>query len=190
MRHFLALLALGLAACGSDGTGPVEKVSPSWDVTVTLQRIAVVGACEEAFTDIDGGEFSYIFSVFWADGYVNHIAATNAYPSAAGMRRAIPGTTWTFASPTVKRTITPSPGSVIRVVFRATEWDYDLFGNNPFPDRRMNDRNEELRATFGEGGWTAASVPIGPGGVSAGMNLRESTACHVRADVDVSAVTT
>jgi hypothetical protein len=175
-----SLLALGLGCATNDGgTGPSEPPPPaaSFDVAVTLERITVLGICEELFTDIDGGEFSYTFHVAWPDGGLAYIAATNDYPSATSYRQAGAGTNWTFAVPTVRRTLTPNPGDKVAITFRAIEWDWDAFGNNPFRDSRMNDRRAEFVSTFQGGAWTIQQ---------GAMDLRESSACHVRANVGVA----
>ncbi len=185
---------LALTACGDGsptdpdgGTQPPPSPPPPppppadvvYDLRVGLTRIDAEGDCDDIFTGVDGGEFSYRFQVTWPDGTTDVLDQTSDYPSPGDIVHLGSGGSTISFTITANSEVTSSVGQTVQVQFRASEWDYDLFGNNPFLDSDMSDRNASITHQFKDGAWTnvgTKSIVLGSGG------------CQVQADYDFIAV--
>jgi hypothetical protein len=173
-----------LGACQPESAmGPTEPPpppppsTPVYNVSIRLDGITVSGTCEDVFTNFDGGEFSYAFSVSWPDGTTSTIAATNSYPSSSHYRHAKTGNRWTFTQPTASRMIESVAGVAVTMGFRATEWDWDLFGR-PFADGSMNNLSQSHTFRYVNGNWESGSVAL---------VLSRASGCRIVANVTGSA---
>ncbi|MCI0433421.1 MAG: hypothetical protein L0271_07215 [Gemmatimonadetes bacterium] len=177
----LAAAAAALGAC-SDATGPgaEDQPNPDYTVQVMLNSVSAPAVCEEAFTDFDGGEFVWSISVTWPDGSVQVLDETSGYPSPPGFQTLRQGEARSISSANARRvrTIRSAPGNKISITVRASEIDFNLFGNNPFADGRLNDTRMVAEHTFGPGGW-----PQGPFEAM----VQNASACRFQANYTITA---
>ena len=174
--HVAFVLALAGAGCEST-TAPVideggeEPPPPAvrHEITVTRSAITALEPCEEAFTDADGGEFAYLVTITWPDGTAATLATTSAYPSASGRVQLRKNQTQTSVTQRTG-TFESRAGMRLDVTMQATEYDYDLFGANPFPDGRMNNARNVATYVY-NGAWRTGTFDL---------DVRPNAACHLR----------
>jgi hypothetical protein len=155
----VATLAVVLAACGG-ATGP-EDGGMDYTVMVTLKSVNSPAICEEAFTDLDGGEFVWRVTVTWPDSSQDLLDATPNFPSLGGFRSMLRGQSMPI-NKSVSRTLRVEPVTSLVLGLVVSEVDFDIFGGNPRADARMDRADAFLSVVYDESGWwqgeTAHSV--------------------------------
>ncbi|HSL68891.1 MAG TPA: hypothetical protein VK864_01550, partial [Longimicrobiales bacterium] len=150
--------------------------NPLQTMTITLKSIDAVEPCEEAFTDFDGGEFGWRIAVIWPDGSQNVLGSTSAFPGAGGYRQIKKNASMTTSVSATKQ-LRGAAGMMVTVEARASEFDFDLFGNNPFADNRMNDVRVNVNHAYSATGWATGDRAL---------DVRPVSACHLRVRYSVA----
>jgi hypothetical protein len=177
---------LAFAAAGCDSvTAPVDEggeeppppppAAVRHEITVTRSAITALEPCEEAFTDGDGGEFAYLVRITWPDGTAATLATTSDYPSANGRVQLLKNQTQTRVTQQT-RTFESRAGMRLDLTMQATEYDFDLFGANPFPDGRMNNARNVATYVY-NGMWRTGTFDL---------DVRPNAACHLRMRYTIS----
>ncbi|MCA9767690.1 MAG: hypothetical protein KC485_02590 [Gemmatimonadetes bacterium] len=184
-RFVLPAALLALAACSSDPTGPGGGGGgpESWDLELSVSSIIVREMCEGFPVDIDGGEWSHRLTSRFPGSTSITMGATNGYPNANSIRNAGRGGSLALSSTDkdVRRTVTGSKsGDVVTLTIQATEWDYDIFGNNPRADDRMDDESATATIRYADGAW-----PNIPDGV---LTVQSGSSCRVDVNYSFEAV--
>lgn len=180
MRYFIlcavpfALLAGCIKSTGPDAEGH--------RVDFALQSIVVRGICDEFPVDVDGGEWSHRLLLRFPGESGIDLGNTANYPNAASKRNVSAGGALAIntSQQLQSRELADVEGTAIELLLSATEWDYDVFGGNPRPDSRMNDRSAIHHITFTNGRW-----PTEPAGV---LTLQNTSACRVDVNYSFAAV--
>lgn len=177
----VAVIAAALGSCSSV-TGPnnVTDPPPPDSVRLFLYSLTSPATCEDPFTGLDGGEFIWQVSVTWPDGSSQVISQTSNYPAPNAyktMRQDQPR----IIDQEATRVMHSTPGDALTVTVRVSEIDFDLFGNNPTPDSRMNDLQGQTVIHFYEtGGWPLGQYTTW---------VKNGAACQFRADFGLLAPT-
>ncbi len=178
-RHGQILFAVGLVAgvsagCGS-GNGPTMSVAARADtVHLYLYSVTSPATCEDVFTGLDGGEFVWRVAVSWPDGTSDVIDATPRFPDPAGYVTLLKDQAHPIDKEVV-HVMHSKAGDSFTVSVQVSEIDFDLFGNNPTEDSRMN-------RALGTSQYTYYSDAVGwPLGQYTTW-VRPDPACQFRAD--------
>jgi hypothetical protein len=186
MRQFTIVptLALVIAACSSDPSGPGDgtPTESTWLVELVVNSVTGVEICDGFPVDVDGGEWTHELTARFPGETTRVLGGTANYPNAAAHRNIGRGGPMLLdqAQRTQTRTKQFADGDEVLMTIRATEWDFDILGNNPFPDSRMNDRSASATFTYAEGAWP--QVPNGT------LTLKNTDACEVRVSYRFEAV--
>jgi hypothetical protein len=170
-----------LAACGDSTTAPPDDPDDpgpavSYELTVTLNSVEAIDVCEEAFTDFDGGEFIYRFRVTWPNNTQVSVKETAGYPNVSNYVTLKPNQP---LAANVSQKFTGPGSGAIGIQLRASEVDFDLFGNNPTADSRMNDANVSTQHAWTGSAWQTGDFD---------MTLAPANGCRIRARYSVGAV--
>ncbi len=155
-RPTAAAVVLALAACHGSPTGPNDPpAAPAYQVEINLSTVVSPAICEDAFTGLDGGEFVWRFVVTWPDGTSDVLDQTPSFPSLKNfvtLQQNVPYDVHQL----VTHTVHAAPGAKFSLSAEVSEVDFDLFGNNPAPDSRMNDAKFTATYTWQDpvNGWT------------------------------------
>jgi hypothetical protein len=151
-RQRLVVVALPfvVAACGG-ATGP-DDGGRDYTVNVTLKSLTSSAICEEAFTNLDGGEFVWQVTVTWPDSSQELLDATPNFPNPGGFRslrqdQSLP------INKSVSRTLRVEPVTRVLIGLVVSEVDFDIFGGNPRADARMDRADAFLSVVYDERGW-------------------------------------
>jgi hypothetical protein len=190
MRHFtvVPILAVLAVACSSDPAGPSEQppppppAEPTWIVRLEASNISVVEMCDGFPVDVNGGEWTHELTVRFPGETSIVMGGTSGYPNAGAHRNIGRGGAMALNSGQriQERTKKFSEGNQVIMTLRATEWDFDILGNNPFPDSRMNNRTTSASFTYSDGEWT--QVPSGT------LTVKNGASCEVRVSFKFEAV--
>jgi hypothetical protein len=189
VRALLPVALLVSAACSSDPTGgntPPPPPPPSeYFLKVEVSSIVVRAMCDGFPVDINGGEWSHKLEVRFPGEGSNTMGETGSFPNPQFYKSAGNGGTLALdpAAKTIARVQQSEEGDQVTLTIRATEWDYDILGNNPFPDSRMNNRAATSTFTFSDGAWTEV-----PSGVLKLQNATSGAACAVDVNYKFEAV--
>lgn len=179
-RSSCAVFAVALiAACSSDPTGPGGGGGDeTYLVSLTVNSIVVRKTCDEFPLDADGGEWSHRVEVRFPGENRITLGTTAGYPSASSKKNVGEGGALALdvIAAEQSREVSVGAGAEIELRIAATEWDYDILGNNPFPDSRMDNRTVTRTFAFADGSW-----PDEPSGT---LTLQNTGACRV--DVNYS----
>lgn len=150
------------AACSSDPTGPGDGGgggASEWAVSLSVSSIVVREMCDGFPVDANGGEWSHKLTARFPGETSKTLGSTSSYPSASSKKNAGRGASLALTSSAriQNRTLTSKEGDTITLTIQATEWDYDILGNNPFADSRMNDRSATKTFEFKDGAWPNVS---------------------------------
>lgn len=171
-----ALAVVALGACGA--SGPTDPGPKEYQVQITLQTVASPAICEDVITGLDGGEFVWRVSVTGSDGRTKVLNQTPGFPDLSKfvtLQQDVPK----VIDQMVTDTLPALPGTGYSVAVEVSEVDFDLFGNNPYPDSRMNDATAISRFAYD------SLTGFQPGEHS--TLVKTTAACQFRADylVDV-----
>ncbi len=186
MRHIavVPIFAALTVACSSDPTGPGGGGggATEWQTTLSVSSIIVAEMCDGFPVDIDGGEWTHQLTSRFLGGSTRIMGGTQNYPSASQhVNIGRGGSMQLDATARNQRHTGPAAeGDVITMTIRATEWDFDVFGNNPFPDSRMDNRAATATFTFEGGAWP--QVPNGT------LVLQNTSSCRVVVNYSFEAV--
>lgn len=188
-RFLLPLLLLLAAACGSDPAGPGTEPPPppppppaAWFLRLEVSSVVVREMCDGFPIDVDGGEWSHRLEVRFPGEPSILVGATSNFPSASFVRNAGRGGSLALDANAkiIQRQQLAQAGDKVTLTLRATEWDYDIFGNNPFPDSRMNNRSATASLNYADGTW-----PEAPAGK---LTLQNTGSCIVDVNYTFEAV--
>lgn len=158
-RAAAALMTVALAACAvGDATGP-EDEEQDYSVTVRLQSVMSTATCEEAFTNLDGGEFVWRVHLSWPDGGSEVLHASDLYPSLAG-HKTLRENQSVAINRSAARTIRGTVGTTVSLFVTASEVDFDIFGGNPRADIRMSEAVARAFVAYDESGWQPTNFTI------------------------------
>lgn len=183
VRPLLPMLVLFALACGSDSTGPGGGGGPtSYSVKLEVSSVIVREMCDGFPVDVNGGEWSYRLEGRFPGEGTTVMGGNSGYPNpnaytAAGRGTALP---LSAEAGTITRVLDSEDGDQVTLTIRATEWDYDIFGNNPYPDERMDNRTVTATFKYTDGAW-----PDHPAGV---LTLQNTTSCIVDVNYTFEAV--
>ena len=170
---FIVVFVLALSGC--DAAGP-EQPGPGPEPGPGNTSIRVDFNYVEAVKDCDGfplgeGEFSFGVYARPSFGSSTTVYTSNQRGFADGQRSGALGQR--------EFTTTAVNGQEVTIEFKASEVDYDIFGNNPFNDSRMSSRTQTTRHTFDGRKWSGS----GPQTITMG-----SGDCQVRLSYTVSEI--
>lgn len=137
-RMIVGILIGSVAACGDDGaTNPETSGSNLQSVTVDLDYVEVLGACEGVATN--EGDFDYTITIFDDRG------AASMTTSPSSLVHGLPGDR--FTPPTASHTLQllAEVGNAFEIELRGTEFDSGV------PDPRFDDAAHRREHTFAGG---------------------------------------
>lgn len=190
MRHLavVPILAALTVACSSDPAGPSEQppppppAEPTWLVRLEASSISVIEMCDGFPVDVNGGEWTHELTVRFPGETSIVMGGTSGYPNAGAHRNIGRGGAMALNSSQriQERTKQFAQGNQIVMTIRATEWDFDILGNNPFPDSRMNNRSTSVTFAYDNGEW-----PQAPNGT---LTVKSGDSCEIRVNYKFEAV--
>jgi hypothetical protein len=189
VSYLLPVALIAAAACSSDPTGtdtppppPPPPPTVSHLLRLEVTSIVVREMCDGFPVDIDGGEWSHLLEARFPGETSSTIGGTANFPSASSKKSVGRGGTLALisAARVQSRVRNSVAGDKVTLTIRATEWDYDILGNNPFPDSRMNNRAATATFTFEDGVW-----PEQPAGK---LTLQNTSSCIVDVNYKFEAV--
>jgi hypothetical protein len=133
----VTVVALAAGGCSTNPTGPSDATAPADTLRVYLYSVTSPATCEDILTGLDGGEFIWRIAVDWPDGTVDELDKTPRYPSLDGYVSVRQNQPYTIDKE-VTHVMHSKAGDQVTIQVQATEVDFDIFGNNPAPDSRMN----------------------------------------------------
>lgn len=181
---FLAA-GLVLAGCSSDPTGPDGGNgggSAEWAVRLAVSNIVVKQMCDGFPIDVNGGEWTHKLTVRFPGETSRTLGSTSSYPSASAAKNIGRGGNMALTSSqkVQVRDLVSKEGDKITLTIQATEWDYDILGNNPSPDSRMNDRSVTKTIGYGGGKWPEITDGV--------LTLKNGSSCEVAVNYTFEAV--
>lgn len=189
-RFVLPLFLLAAAACSSDPAGPGTEPPPppppppaaEFYLRMEISSIVVREMCDGFPVDVDGGEWSHKLEMRFPGEASITLGETGNFPSASFRKSAGRGTNLAIdqAARIQARVSRSEPGDKVTLTLRATEWDYDILGNNPFPDSRMNNRAATATFSFADGTW--------PEALAGKLTLQNTGSCIVDVNYSFEAV--
>lgn len=168
------MLAIGVAACAGDATGPADDPGPAlesrWDMNVTVRYVRASSelTCdgETLVGTVNPGEYQYRITASY--GGASHQTQSKSYGSVSGTSYELgrseiynfANETWSFAN--------LREGESVRLRMYSTEWD------GPSKDDYMNNRSNTLNLTpssLRPAGGTSADRALGVGKATCGLTL-------------------